>query len=174
MEQKKEKILFSQREIEKRVEEMGSQLAKEYRNRDLVVISLLRGGFIFTADLVRAMGIPMEIDFMTTTSYGHGEASSGEVKILHDIRSDIKDRDVLIVDDIVDSGHTMKKVREYLKSKGPRSVKTAVLLDKPDRRETELYPEYVGFEIPDVFIVGCGLNYKNYCRNVPYIYTYDD
>ena len=174
MENRKEKILFTREAIQERVEALGKILSEAYQDKDVVVVSLLRGSFIFAADLVREMNIPLEIDFMTTASYGDGEATSGDVKILQDIRSDIKGRDVLIVDDIIDSGLTMKKIREYLEEKEPRSLKSVVLLDKPSRRQVDLDVEYVGFEIPDVFIVGCGLNYKNHCRNIPYIYTYDD
>ncbi|MDO5714817.1 MAG: hypoxanthine phosphoribosyltransferase [Tissierellia bacterium] len=174
MEKRKEKILFSEKTINSRVQELAKELTIDYKDSDLVVISLLRGSFIFAADLVRAMKIPMEIDFMTTASYGHEESSTGDVKILQDIRADIQGRDVLIVDDIIDSGYTMEKIRNHLNKKNPKSLKTVVLLDKPSRRQVDLEAEYVGFEIPDVFIVGCGLNYKNHCRNIPYIYTYDD
>lgn len=174
MENKVEKILFSEEDISKRVKELGKELSKEYRGKDPVIISLLRGSFIFASDLVRAMDIKLEIDFMTTASYGNAEVFSGKVNFLSDIRSDIKGRDVIVVDDIIDTGHTMKAVIEHLKEKNPKSIKTCVVLDKPSRREVNLKPDYVAFEIPDVFIVGYGLNYGDFCRNVPYIYTYTD
>ena len=174
MENKVEKVLFSEEVIAKRVKELGKELSEEYRGKDPVIVSLLRGSFIFAADIVRAMDIKLEIDFMTTASYGHSEVFSGTVKFLSDIRSDIEGRDVLIVDDIIDTGHTMKAVIEHLKEKNPKSIKTCVVLDKPSRREVDLKPDYVAFEIPDVFIVGYGLNYGDFCRNVPYIYTYED
>ena len=110
---------------------------------------------------------------MTTSSYGHGESSSGIVEIITDVRTDIKGKDVLIVDDIIDSGHTMKKVVEFINMKGPKSVKTCCMLDKPSRREADIAPDYVGFTIPDVFIVGYGLNYGDFYRNIPYIFTFD-
>ncbi len=170
---KSERTLFSIEDINSRVEELGGLISKDYKNNNLVVVSLLRGSFIFTADLVRKMTIPVEIDFMTTSSYGHDEISTGNVNIIHDIRSDIKDKDVLIVDDIMDSGYTMNRVVEYLKSKKPNSIKICVMLDKPSRRKVDLSPDYVGFTIPDVFIVGYGLNYGDYYRNVPHIFTFD-
>jgi hypoxanthine phosphoribosyltransferase len=170
---KSEKTLFSIEDINSRVKELGGLISKDYKDNNLVVVSLLRGSFIFTADLVRKMTIPVEIDFMTTSSYGHDEISTGNVNIIHDIRSDIKDKDVLIVDDIMDSGYTMKRVVEYLKSKKPNSIKICVMLDKPSRRKVDLSPDYVGFTIPDVFIVGYGLNYGDYYRNVPHIFTFD-
>ncbi|WP_343231695.1 hypoxanthine phosphoribosyltransferase [Tissierella simiarum] len=170
---KSERTLFSIEDINSRVKELGGLISKDYKDNNLVVVSLLRGSFIFTADLVRKMTIPVEIDFMTTSSYGHDEISTGNVNIIHDIRSDIKDKDVLIVDDIMDSGYTMKRVVEYLKSKKPNSIKICVMLDKPSRRKVDLSPDYVGFTIPDVFIVGYGLNYGDYYRNIPHIFTFD-
>ncbi|NLY77825.1 MAG: hypoxanthine phosphoribosyltransferase [Tissierellia bacterium] len=171
---KQPRILFDVDEIAKRIKEMGEEITTDYEGSDIVVISLLRGSFVFAADLVRAIKVPVNIDFMTTSSYGYGQSSSGLVEIVSDIRTDIKDKNVLIVDDIMDSGNTMKEVIEYINSKGPRSVKTCVMLDKPSRREVDIKPDYVGFTIPDVFIVGYGLNYGDYYRNVPYIFTFDD
>ncbi len=170
---KKEKILISREEIDIRVKEMGKELSKQYKDRDLVIVSLLRGSFIFTADLARELSIPVEIDFMTTASYGNEEVSSGVVKILQDVRGSLKGKDVLIVDDIIDTGHTLKKVIEHLEEKEPDSIKVCVMLDKPSRRQVELEPDYVGYEIPDVFIVGYGLNYGDYFRNIPYIFTFE-
>ncbi len=170
---KKEKILFSREEIDKRVKEMGKELSQQYKDRDLVIVSLLRGSFVFTADLAREMSIPVEIEFMTTASYGNEEVSSGIVKILQDVRGSLKGKDVLIVDDIIDTGHTLKKVIEHLEAKEPDTIKVCVMLDKPSRRQVDLEPDYVGYEIPDVFIVGYGLNYGDYFRNVPYIFTFE-
>lgn len=174
MENKIEKVLFSREDIDIRVQELGKELSEEYRGKDPLVISLLRGSFIFAADLIRAMDIKLEIDFLTTASYGNEETFSGTVKFLSEIRSEIKGRDVIIVDDIIDTGNTMKAVVEKIKESQPNSVKTCVVLDKPSRREVEIKPDYVAFEIPDVFIVGYGLNYGEFCRNIPYIYTYED
>jgi len=170
----KKRVLFSAEEINRRNRELGKEISKDYEGKKLVVISLLRGSFIFAADVVREITIPIEIDFMTTSSYGNEEQSSGIVEIVTDIRSDVEGKEVLIVDDIMDSGYTMEQVIKHLKGKNPNSVKTCVLLDKASRRKVDLKPDYVGFSIPDVFIVGYGLNYGDYCRNVPYIYTYDD
>lgn len=170
--EKKEQVLFSQEEIAARVLELGRELTEEYRDKDLLVVSLLRGSFVFAADLVRAMDMKLEIDFLTTASYGDAEQTSGCVEFLTQLRSVVENRDILVVDDIMDSGHTLKCVVEQLSKQHPKSIKTCVMLNKPSRREVEMVPDYVGFEIEDVFIVGYGLNYGKYCRNVPYIYTY--
>ncbi len=170
---KREKVLFSRDDILRRVQELGVELTKEYSGKDLVVVSLLRGSFIFAADLVREIQTKVEIDFITTASYGHEEVSSGVVNIVHDLRSNIEGKDVLIVDDIIDSGYTLKKVKEHLETKNPNSVKICVMLDKPSRRKVDLSPDYCGFSIPDVFIVGYGLNYGPHYRNIPYIFTFE-
>lgn len=170
---KREKILFSKEEISSRVKALGEELSKDYEGKNLVVVSLLRGSFIFAADLVRDITVPVEVDFITTASYGNNEVSSGEVEIIHDLRSDIEGKDVLIVDDIIDSGYTLEKVIEHIKLKKPNSVKVCVLLDKPSRRQVELTPDFKGFTIPDVFIVGYGLNYGDHFRNIPYIFTFE-
>lgn len=171
---KQRRILFSSEEIRKRNEELGTEISNDYKDDELVIISLLRGSFIFASDLVRNITIPVEIDFMTTSSYENREESTGKVKIVTDIRSDIEGKDVLIVDDIIDSGFTMKYVIDHIQDKKPKSIKTCVLLDKPSRRRVEVYPDYAGFSIPDVFIVGYGLNYGEYYRNIPYIFTFDE
>lgn len=170
---KREKTLFSREMIDIRVKELGKEISESYNDKNLIVVSLLRGSFIFAADLVRELSIPVEIDFITTASYGNDEISSGLVQIVQDLRTNIEGKDILIVDDIMDSGHTLKRVIEHLEEKNPNSVKVCVMLDKPSRRQVELSPDYTGFSIPDVFIVGYGLNYGNYYRNVPYIFTFD-
>ncbi|MDK2918094.1 MAG: hypoxanthine phosphoribosyltransferase [Candidatus Petromonas sp.] len=174
IEKKRKEILFTREQIQKRVEELGRKIARDYKDKNLMVVSLLKGSFIFTADLVREIDIPVKIEFMTTSSYGHSTESSGKVKILYDIEKDLNGYDVLIADDIADTGITMKFVMEYLKSKNPKSIKSCVLLDKPSRREVELEPDYIGFTIPDKFIVGYGLNYGDYYRNVPYVFAFVD
>lgn len=171
---RKPRILFNEKQISDRIKELGDEISKDYEGKEIVVISLLRGSFVFAADLVRAITVPVNVDFMTTSSYGNREESSGVVDIINDIRTDIKDKDVLVVDDIMDSGNTMKEVVDYINKKGPRSIKTCVMLDKPSRREVEISPNYVGFTIPDVFIVGYGLNFGDYYRNIPYIFTFDE
>ena len=170
---KRERTLFSREDIKVKVKELGDIISKEYEDKDLLVISLLRGSFIFTSDLVRELSIPVEVDFMTTASYGHSETSSGNVEIVHDVRTKVEGKDVLIVDDIIDSGFTLQKVKEVLSLKNPSSIKICVMLDKPSRRKVDLTPDFVGFSIPDVFIVGYGLNYGDYYRNIPYIFTFE-
>ncbi len=169
---KREKTLFSREEINSRVKELGKELSDKYNGKELVVVSLLRGSFIFAADLVREISIPVEVDFITTASYGNDEISSGVVQIVHDLRTKVEGKDILIVDDIMDSGHTLKNVIEHLESKNPNSVKVCVMLDKPSRRQVDLTPDYTGFTIPDLFIVGYGLNYGDHFRNIPYIFTF--
>lgn len=174
MNSRKERVLFSSEEINKKNSELGKKISRDYNGKKLVVISLLRGSFIFAADLVREITIPVEIDFMTTSSYGNAEESSGRVDIVTDIRCDLEGKEVLIVDDIMDSGYTMKQVIKHIEGKNPNSIKTCVILDKYSRRKVDLCPDYAGFRIPDVFIVGYGLNYGDYYRNIPYIFTYDE
>ena len=166
-------ILFSRQEIKEKVESLGKRITEDFDD-NFVVISLLRGSFIFAADLVREIDKLVEIDFLTTSSYGHSESSSGEVRFLTDLRTNIEDRDVLVVDDILDTGNTLYAVKEKLLSYKPKALKTCVLLDKPSRREADVSADYVGFEIDDIFIVGYGLNYGDHYRNVPYIYTYKE
>lgn len=170
---KKERVLFTREDIAFRIKEMGAEISEYYKGNEIVVISLLRGSFIFAADLVREINSPVEVDFMTTASYGDEEVSSGIVNILQDIRTDIKNRDVLVVDDIIDTGNTLLRVVEHLSLKEPKSIKICVMLDKPSRRKVDLQPDFSGFVIPDVFIVGYGLNYGNYYRNIPYIFTFE-
>ncbi|WP_026896210.1 hypoxanthine phosphoribosyltransferase [Clostridiisalibacter paucivorans] len=171
---KKKSVVISKEEIREKTVEIGKKITKEYKDKELLVVSLLKGSFIFTADLVREIDLPIKIEFMTTSSYGSGETTSGSVQIVSDIKADIKGMDVLVVDDIMDSGLTMNVIIEHLKSLNPNSVKSCVLLDKPDRRKVDITPDYCGFSISDVFIVGYGLNYGDYYRNVPYIFTFDD
>lgn len=171
---KREVIRFTKEDIKKRVKELAKEISKDYENKELVAIGLLRGSFIFISDLVREIEKPIIVDFLTTSSYGNNEISNGYVKILSDIRENIEGKDVLLVDDIMDSGNTLKEVKEYILTKNPRTVKTCVMLDKPCRREVDIKPDYFGFEIEDWFIVGYGLNFENKYRNIPYIFSYED
>lgn len=171
---KREVIRFSKEDIDKRVKELSNQISKDYKDKDLVVIGLLRGSFIFLADLVRGINKPIVVDFLTTSSYGNDEISNGNVKILSDIREDIEGKDVLLVDDIMDSGNTLNEVKEYISTKNPKSIKICVMLDKPCRRKVKISPDYIGFEIEDWFIVGYGLNFEDKFRNIPYIFSYED
>lgn len=174
IENKRQETLFTREEIRKRTEELGIELSEIYKDKQLLVVSLLKGSFIFTADLVRELSIPVRIEFMTTSSYGHGEESTGSVKVVQDLDMDLSEYDVLIVDDIVDSAITMTGVIAHLSKKNPKSIKSCVLLDKPERRRVEYSADYVGFEIPDMFIVGYGLNYGDYYRNIPYVFAFVD
>lgn len=174
MDDKKRNILLSKETIDERVKVLGRKLAKDYEGKNLYVLSLLRGSFIFTADLIRAIDGRVKVGFMTTSSYGHSETSSGEVKIINDIPDNIEGFDVLIVDDIVDTGYTMKFIIDHIKNLGATSVKSCVLLDKPSRRKAHIHPDYCCFEIEDVFVVGYGLDYGNYYRNVPYVFNWEN
>jgi hypoxanthine phosphoribosyltransferase len=169
-----EKILISKEEISNELEVLGKRISEDYNGKKLYILSLLRGSFIFTADLVRKLTIPVKIGFMATSSYGHSETSSGTVSVIQDVADDLEGFDVLIVDDIVDTGITMSFVKEHLKKFNPSSIKCCVLLDKPDRRKVELIPDYCGFTIPDIFVVGYGLNYGDYYRNKPYIFNWEN
>lgn len=171
IETKKWEILCSEEQIATRLRELGAQISEEYKDKNLLVISLLKGSFIFCADLVRNITVPVKIEFMTTSSYGHSEESTGKVKIVSDISSDMSGYDVLIVDDITDTALTMDFVINHIKSKNAKSVKSCVLLDKPSRRKVDLVPDYCGFEIEDKFVVGYGLNYGDYYRNIPYVFN---
>ena len=173
MEDKKRNILISEEQIAQRIIEVGAEISRDYEGKNLYMLSLLRGSFIFAADLVRKIDVPVKIGFMTTSSYGHGEETSGIVKVVNDIPDDIKGYDVLIVDDIVDSGITMQFVIDHVKKLGANSVKSCVLLDKPERRKVNLRPDYCCFEIEDVFVVGYGLNYGDYYRNIPYVFNWE-
>ena len=172
VENMKREVVLTREDIEKKTLEMGEFLTKEYEGKNLLVISLLKGSFIFTADLVRKVKLPLVIEFMVTSSYLDGFESTGKVNVIKDVDVDIKDYDVLVVDDIIDSGNTMKAVYELLSERSPRSLKTCTLLDKPSRRKVEFEADYVGFVIPDKFIVGYGLNYGNYFRNEDHIFAF--
>lgn len=163
--------LCSKEEIADRIKELGAEISKEYKGKELLVVSLLKGSFIFTADLVRSIDIPVKISFMQTSSYGHSETHSGTVEVQLDIKDNLDGVDVLIVDDITDSGITMKFVMEHIATKNPASVKSCVLLDKPERRQVDLEADYIGFSIEDKFVVGYGLNFGDFYRNIPYVFA---
>ncbi|HAT4245539.1 TPA: hypoxanthine phosphoribosyltransferase [Clostridium perfringens] len=173
MEDKNRNILLSEEQIKEQIAVLGKKLTEDYKDKNLYVLSLLRGSFIFAADLVRAIDTKAQIGFMTTSSYGHGEESTGVVKVVNDIPDNIEGLDVLIVDDIIDSGITMDFVINHVKSLGAKSVKTCTLLDKPSRRKVDLKPDYCCFEIEDLFVVGYGLNYGDHYRNIPYIFNWE-
>lgn len=175
IENKRREVLLSKEAIADRVSELGQTITSEYGDKNLLVVSLLKGSFIFCADLVRAIDIPVRIEFMTTSSYGHGEESTGSLNVVQDLKVDnLEDYDVLIVDDITDSAITMTSVINHLSKRNPNSIKCCVLLDKPSRRKVDYVPDYVGFEIPDKFIVGYGLNYGDYFRNIDHVFAFVD
>lgn len=163
------RILFTEEQIANRVKEMGAQIAADHPNQSLLVISVLRGAAIFMADLVRAMDMPVEMDYMALSSYGSGVKSSGVVQILKDISSSIEGRHVLIAEDILDSGLTLEYLINNLKSRNPASVQVATLLRKQVEPQAPVECRYIGFECPDEFIVGYGLDYAERYRNLPYI-----
>jgi hypoxanthine phosphoribosyltransferase len=173
MEDKVKNILISKDAIAERIHKLGQDISKDYEGKNLYILSLLRGSFIFAADMVREINLPLKIGFMTTSSYGHCEISSGCVKVLNDIQDDINGYDVLILDDIIDTGITMDFVIGHVKALGAASVKCCVLLDKPERRKLDLKPDFCCFEIADVFVAGYGLNYGDYYRNVPYVFNWE-
>ena len=162
--------LISAKSIAARIEELARQISSDFKGTDkLVVVGLLRGSFVFIADLVRELHLPVEVDFLEASSYGDGMDSSREVRILKDLRSGIEGRDVLVVEDIVDTGHTMKHVLGLLKARKPHKLRSIALLDKPSRREVDVKADWTGFEIPDEFVVGYGIDYGQRNRNLPYI-----
>ncbi len=163
------KILIDEEKIMKRVAEMGTEITRDYQGKELVVICILRGGVIFMSDLVKQIKLPLYMDFMAVSSYGMSTKSSGIVRILKDLNEDIEGKDVLIVEDIVDTGLTLHYLVDYIKSRNPRSVKVCCFLDKPSRRKVDVEVDYVGFQIPDKFVVGYGLDYAQKYRNLPYV-----
>ncbi|SCM67860.1 hypoxanthine phosphoribosyltransferase [Donghicola eburneus] len=162
--------MISAKAIAARIEELAKEISQEYADTEqVVVIGLLRGSFVFIADLARELDLPVEVDFMEVSSYGNEMVSSREVRILKDLRGQIEGRDVLVVEDIVDTGYTLSHVISLLKSRKPKRLKTIALLDKPSRREVDFKADYIGFEIPDEFVVGYGIDYAQRNRNLGYI-----
>jgi hypoxanthine phosphoribosyltransferase len=164
-----ERILVDADTIQARISAIGAEIADAYRGQDLLLISVLKGSIIFMADLIRAVNLPHEIDFMATSSYGAGTKSSGVVRILKDLNKSIEGRNVLIVEDIIDSGHTLDYLVRILQERQPASLRIVTLLDKPDRREVDINVDWIGFSIPNDFVVGYGLDYNEIYRNLPYI-----
>jgi len=162
--------MISAKSIAARIEELAEEIRTAYKGTDkLVVVGLLRGSFVFIADLVRELDMPVEVDFLEASSYGDSMESSKEVRILKDLRGEIHDRDVLVVEDIVDTGFTLNHVVTLLKARNPARLETIALLDKPSRREVDIRATWTGFEIPDEFVVGYGIDYGQRNRNLPYI-----
>jgi hypoxanthine phosphoribosyltransferase len=163
-------ILIDEKTLQKRVAELGSEISRDYAEKDPILICILRGGMIFLVDLMRHITIPHQIDFMAIASYGHGaRESSGHVRLTLDLKSDILNKDVLLVEDIIDSGHTISYVLEFLETRQPRSLKVCVLLDKEERREVAVPIHYRGFTIPNTYVFGYGLDIDEYYRNLPFV-----
>jgi len=163
------KILLTPEQIQQRVKELGAQITEDYRGQKLLVLGILKGAVPFMADLIREIKIPITYDFMAVSSYGSSTSSSGVVRILKDLERSVEGIHILIVEDIVDTGLTLKYIKENLLARNPASVKVATLLDKPSRRQVNVVPDYNGFTIPDEFVVGYGLDYDEEYRNLPYI-----
>lgn len=164
-----EKMLFSEEEIFHKVRKLGAVISRDYEDKEPVFIGVLKGSFVFMADLMRAIDIFCQIEFMAVSSYGNKSETTGAVQITQDLNMDIEGRHILIVEDILDSGLTLSYLIKYIKGRNPASVKICTLLDKPDRRRSEVKADYTGFQIPDHFVVGYGLDYAEKYRNLPYI-----
>ena len=166
-------VLVSAAELQRRVAELGEEISRDYTGRSLLLVGVLKGAVFFLSDLMRYIEIPVEVDFMAVASYGSATDSSGVVRILKDLDTPIEGRDVLIVEDIVDSGLTLQYLMRNLGSRNPRTLEVCALLTKPERRKVDLPTRYVGFEIPDRFVVGYGLDYAERHRNLPYVAAFE-
>lgn len=162
-------ILLSEEEIQRRVRELGEEISRDYAGKEPIFVGVLKGCFVFMADLMRCVDLPCSVDFMAVSSYGNATTTTGAVKINKDLSQDIEGRDVVIVEDILDSGVTLGYLTKYLQNRKPASITIVTLLDKPSRRKAEVYARYSGFEVPDAFVVGYGLDYAEKYRNLPYI-----
>lgn len=164
-----ESVLFSEEKIAEIVKNLGEQISKDYNGKKLLLVSVLKGSVVFMADLMRNITIPCEIDFMVVSSYGAGTKTSGNIKIIKDLNIDIADYDLLIVEDILDSGVTLSTLKKMLEGRKPASIKICTFLDKPERRKADIKADYCGFAVPDEFIVGYGLDFDEKFRNLPYV-----
>lgn len=164
-----QEVLFSEAQLDAKVSELGARISKDYEGKNPLIVSVLKGSYVFMADLTRKITIPCNIDFMAVSSYGNGTKTTGEVQIIKDIGSKIDGRDLIIVEDILDSGVTLSFLMKILKARGANSIRLCTLLSKPERRKVDVPIDYLGFEIPDEFVVGYGLDYAEKYRNLPYI-----
>ena len=164
-----EKVLLSEEQLSQKIAELGEEISKDYQGKEIVAICVLKGAILFMADLARAVKVPMALDFMAVSSYGNGTSTSGTVRILKDLDNSIEGKHVLVVEDIIDSGVTLKYLLKNLKSRKPASIKLCTLLNKPERRRVEVDIDYCGFTVPDYFLVGYGLDYAEKYRNLPFI-----
>lgn len=163
------KVLLTEEEVDKRIQEIGEQISRDYAGKQIHLICVLRGGAFFMCELAKRITVPVSLDFMSVSSYGSDTKSSGVVKIVKDLDDSIKGKDVVVVEDIVDSGRTLSYLMEMLRDRGVNSLRLCTLLDKPDRRVVDVHVDYTGFTIPDEFVVGYGLDYDQKYRNLPYI-----
>ncbi len=164
-----QRVLLDENQLAQRVKELGGEISQDYADGDLLLLGILKGSVMFLADLARAITVPVDMDFIAVSSYGTGTSTSGQVRLLKDLEGPIEGRDLLIVEDIIDSGLTLSYLIDVLKSRQPRSIKVVVLLDKPERRKENVVPDYTGFQIPDEFVVGYGLDYAEQYRSLPYV-----
>ena len=163
------RVLLPEEEVDARIQAMGEQISRDYEGKQVHLICVLKGGSFFLCELAKRITVPVSLDFMAVSSYGSGTESKGVVKIVKDLDDPIKDKDVLVVEDIVDSGRTLNYLLEMLRGRGPKSLRLCTLLDKPERRVVDVDVDYTGFQIPDEFVVGYGLDYDQRYRNLPYI-----
>ena len=162
-------IMLTEEEVDSRIREIGEEISRDYAGKSIHLVCVLKGGSFFMTELAKRITVPVSLDFMSVSSYGGSTKSSGVVRIVKDLDEPLEDKDVLVVEDIVDSGRTLSYLLELLHDRGPRSVKLCTLLDKPERRVVDVKVDYTGFEIPDEFVVGYGLDYDQKYRNLPYI-----
>ena len=165
--------IVTQEQMRTRIKDLGRQIASDYADKDLILVGILKGAFAFYADLARAIRIPLRVDFLVVSSYSSRTKTSGKVKMVTDLTENIAGRDVLLVEDIVDSGLTVQHLTKTLSKRKPKSIKVCALLNKPDRRQVTVHVDYVGFEIPDKYVVGYGLDYQQKYRNLPYLAVLD-
>ena len=163
------KVLYSEEELKAKCAEMGAQITKDYAGKNLLLVTVLKGAVVYFTDLMRAIDLPCTIDFMIVSSYGSGVKTSGVVKIVKDLDADLTGKDLLIVEDILDTGLTLSYLKDMLAARNPASIRIATLLDKPDRRKADIKADYIGYRVPDEFVVGYGLDYDEKYRNLPYV-----
>lgn len=164
-----EKILVTEEELAQVTKKLGEQVTRDYTGKKLLIVGVLKGSIYFLTDLSRHIDLPCHIDFVQASSYGSGTVSSGEIEIIKDISEDLSGFDVLLVEDILDTGRTLKHIHDMLSKRNPESIAVVTLLDKPSRREVDIYADYIGIDVPNAFVVGYGLDYDQYYRNLPYI-----
>lgn len=162
-------VLLTEEQVDARISEIGAQISREYEGKEVHLVCVLKGGTFFTCELAKRISVPVSLDFMSVSSYGSDTKSSGVVRIVKDLDEPLRGKDVIVVEDIVDSGRTLSYLLEMLKDRGPASLKLCTLLDKPERRVTDVKVDYTGFRVPDEFVVGYGLDYDQKYRNLPYI-----